>query len=68
MPVFGKVTLPLTNQGKIPIPQYPDVDLEKVVWDHLSLEETAATLHFSIKNQNHFEIGIKLITHLIPSL
>ncbi|KAH8952668.1 hypothetical protein BDL97_09G097000 [Sphagnum fallax] len=59
VPVFGKVTLPLTNQGNIPIPQYPDVDLEKVVWDHLSLEETAATLHFSIKNQNHFEIGLK---------
>jgi len=57
VPVFGQVTIPLKKEGTIPIPQKPDVDLDQVVWDHLSFEKTAATLHFSIKNQNHFEIG-----------
>ncbi len=36
----------------------PNVDLDKIVWDHLSFEKIVATLHFSIKNHNHFEIGI----------
>ncbi len=36
----------------------PNVDLDKIVWDHFSFEKIVATLHFSIKNHNHFEIGI----------
>ncbi|KAH9546545.1 hypothetical protein CY35_12G101500 [Sphagnum magellanicum] len=63
VPVFGQVTIPLKKEGTIPIPQKPDVDLDKVVWDHLSFEKTAATLHFSIKNQNHFEIGVKSLAY-----
>lgn len=57
VPVLGRLTLPLEERGEIPIPHKPDVDLVKVVWDHLSMEETAATLHLSLKNLNHFDIG-----------
>lgn len=57
VPVLGRLTLPLEKRGEIPIPHKPDVDLEKVVWDHLSMEETSATLHLSLKNMNHFDIG-----------
>lgn len=57
VPYFGKLTLPLKKEGEMPIPQKPDVDLDKMVWDHLSLDQTAATLHFNIKNMNKFDIG-----------
>jgi hypothetical protein len=57
VPILGRITLPLQKEGKIPIPHKPDVDLERVEWEHLSLEETAATLHLSLKNLNHFDIG-----------
>ena len=57
VPVIGRITIPLTKKGKIPIPHKPDVDLDKIDWDHLSLEETSATLHLTLKNMNKFDIG-----------
>lgn len=57
VPVIGRITIPLEKKGEVPIPHKPDVDLEKIDWDHLSLEETSATLHFSLKNMNKFDIG-----------
>jgi len=58
VPVIGRVTIPLEKEGEIPIPHNPDVDLDKIDWDHLSLEETSATLHLTLKNLNKFDIGI----------
>lgn len=58
VPVIGRIHIPLEKKGEIPIPHKPDVDLEKIDWDHLSLEETSATLHMTIKNMNKFDIGI----------
>ncbi|KAG0581951.1 hypothetical protein M758_3G022800 [Ceratodon purpureus] len=58
VPVIGRITIPLEKKGEIPIPHKPDVDLDKIDWDHLSLEETSATLHLTLKNMNKFDIGI----------
>lgn len=58
VPVIGRVTIPLEKEGEIPIPHVPDVDLDNIDWDHLSLEETSATLHLTLKNMNKFDIGI----------
>lgn len=57
VPVIGRITIPLEKKGEIPIPHKPDVDLEKIDWDHLSLEETSATLHLTFKNMNKFDVG-----------
>ncbi|XP_024362839.1 uncharacterized protein [Physcomitrium patens] len=59
VPVIGRITIPLEKRGEIPIPHKPDVDLDSIDWDHLSLESTSATLHLSLKNMNKFDIGIK---------
>lgn len=58
VPVIGRITIPLEKEGEIPIPHVPDVDLDNIDWDHLSLEETSATLHLTLKNLNKFDIGI----------
>lgn len=58
VPIFGKVTLPLDADGEFPIPEKPDVDIEKVLWDDLSWEETKATLLLKVENLNKFDIGI----------
>ncbi|KAJ7297359.1 hypothetical protein O6H91_02G067600 [Diphasiastrum complanatum] len=59
VPVFGRITLPLEKTGEIPIPYKPDVDIDKVEWDHLSMDETAATLHLKVQNSNKFKLGVK---------
>lgn len=66
VPVIGRITIPLEKRGEIPIPHKPDVDLDSIDWDHLSLESTSATLHLSLKNMNKFDIGN--LTHCQPFL
>lgn len=56
VPVIGRITLPLEEKGEILVPHKPDVDLDYIDWDHLSLEETSATLHLTLKNMNKFDI------------
>ncbi|KAJ7547064.1 hypothetical protein O6H91_08G067100 [Diphasiastrum complanatum] len=63
VPVFGRLTLPLEKTGTIPVPYKPDVDIDKVEWDHLSMDETAATLHLKVENKNKFELGVNSLDY-----
>ncbi|EFJ38293.1 hypothetical protein SELMODRAFT_437238 [Selaginella moellendorffii] len=59
VPVFGRITIPLEKTGEIPIPYKPDVDVDSVEWDRLSLEETAATMKIKVENKNKFDLGVR---------
>lgn len=63
VPVFGRITLPLEKTGEIPIPYKPDVDVERVEFEHLSLEETTAALHLKVENKNKFNLGINALDY-----
>ncbi|KAL3700790.1 hypothetical protein R1sor_018812 [Riccia sorocarpa] len=59
VPVIGRITIPMCKEGEVPIPAKPDVDLERVKWKHLDLDETQAVLHLKLENMNPFEMGLK---------
>lgn len=63
VPVLGRLTLPLEKTGKIPIPYKPEVDVDRVAFDRLSLEETTASLHLKVTNKNKFDLGIKALEY-----
>ncbi|KAI5084481.1 hypothetical protein GOP47_0000650 [Adiantum capillus-veneris] len=63
VPVIGRLTLPIEKTGEIPIPYKPDVDVDRIEFEHLSLEETAASLHFKIENKNKFNLGINAMDY-----
>lgn len=63
VPVLGRLTLPLEKTGEIPIPYKPDVDVDKIEFEHLSLEETSASLHLKVDNKNKFDLGIKALDY-----
>lgn len=63
VPVLGRITLPLEKTGEIPIPYKPDVDVDKIEFEHLSLEETSASLHLKVENKNKFDLGIKALDY-----
>ncbi|XP_010255144.1 PREDICTED: uncharacterized protein LOC104595889 isoform X2 [Nelumbo nucifera] len=58
VPVIGNITLPMEKTGEIPVPYKPNVDLEKVKFDQFSWEETSATLHLKVDNENDFDLGL----------
>lgn len=59
VPIFGKLTLPLEETGNIPIPDRPDIDLEKIQITEFSFEETVSVFHLKLENKNEFEMGLK---------
>lgn len=63
VPVLGRLTLPLEKTGEIPIPYKPDVDVDKIEFEHLSLEETSASLHLKVDNKNKFDLGINALEY-----
>lgn len=63
VPVLGRLTLPLEKSGDIPIPYKPDVDVERVIFEHLSFEETSALLHLKVENMNKFDFGINTLEY-----
>ncbi|KAJ4965369.1 hypothetical protein NE237_017218 [Protea cynaroides] len=63
VPVIGNITLPLEKTGEIPVPYKPDVNLEKIKFDEFSFEETSATLHLKLVNQNDFDLGLNSLEY-----
>lgn len=63
VPVLGQLTLPLEKQGEIPIPYKPDVDVERIEFEHLSFEETNALLHLKVENMNKFDLGLNTLEY-----
>lgn len=63
VPVLGRITIPIEKTGEIPIPYKPDVDVDKIEFEHLSLEETSASLHLKVENKNKFALGIKAMEY-----
>lgn len=54
----GPLSLPLTKSGEIPVPAAPEVSIERVGWDKLTLGEAAASIAMRVKNTNRFPIGV----------
>ncbi|XP_043708176.1 desiccation-related protein At2g46140-like isoform X2 [Telopea speciosissima] len=63
IPVIGNISIPLEKTGEIPVPYKPDVNLEKIKFDQFSLEETTATLHLKLDNQNDFDLGLNSLDY-----
>ncbi|MCO5582279.1 hypothetical protein L7F22_036171 [Adiantum nelumboides] len=63
VPVIGRLTLPIEKTGEIPIPYKPDVDVDRIEFEHFSLEETVASLHFKVENKNKFNLGINTLEY-----
>jgi LEA14-like dessication related protein len=52
------VKLPLRKEGELPVPQAPAVELHKVTWDRLTMNEATAVLSVGIGNTNEFAVDL----------
>ncbi len=57
-PLVGRLSLPLANEGELPIPTVPDIELKGIAWDELSMSEARATLRLGIGNTNAFPLSL----------
>ena len=61
-PVAGRLTLPLSKSGELPVPAAPEVDLSSFEIAKLGMDETKATAKLQVKNTNSFALNLSKIS------
>jgi len=61
-PVAGRLTLPLSKSGELPVPAAPEVELSSFEITKLGMDETNATANLQVKNTNSFALNLSKIS------
>ncbi|HKQ24306.1 MAG TPA: LEA type 2 family protein [Burkholderiales bacterium] len=62
VPVAGRLTLPLSKSGELPVPAAPEVELYSFEIAKLGMDETKATAKLQVKNTNSFALNLSKIS------
>lgn len=57
-PGAGRIELPVERRGELPIPAVPEVAVDAIRFDSLSLDQAAGVLTLRVKNTNRFAAGL----------
>jgi LEA14-like dessication related protein len=57
-PVVGRLRLPVTQKGKLPVPTLPDIEVKGIELDKVSPGEVTAVLRLKIDNLNAFPLDL----------
>jgi len=55
--------LPLRKEGELPVPTMPEITLEDVQWEGLSLEKATALLKLRVLNRNEFPLELSKLSY-----
>lgn len=64
-PGVGALRLPLSKQGEFPIPTVPEISLDNIEWETLSLDHAGAKLHLRVKNTNRFPVDLTKLAYAL---
>ena len=57
-PVLGRLDVPLSKSGELPIPAVPQVELSSLAIGKLSLDQMTASAKLQVKNTNQFPLDL----------
>ena len=57
-PVLGRLEVPMSKSGELPIPAVPQVELSSLVIGKLSLDQMTASAKLQVKNTNQFPLDL----------
>jgi LEA14-like dessication related protein len=61
----GKISLPVSYQGQLPIPTTPDVSLESIAWQALTISDARATMALRVVNRNAFAVDLTKLSYAL---
>jgi len=65
VPGIGPVSLPMNHAGELPVPAAPDISIDDVKWDKVSLSEVAGEVRLMVNNPNQFDIDVRKLGYAI---
>lgn len=57
-PVLGRIDVPLSKKGELPVPAVPEVELSSLVVEKLGLDEINGSAQLRVKNTNQFALDL----------
>ena len=63
VPGTGPLALLLRKEGELPVPAVPEVALEAVQWEGLSLEKATALMKLRVTNRNEFPLDLSKLSY-----
>lgn len=58
-PVVGRIEVPLSKSGELPIPAIPEVEVSNFEIGKLGLDQTTGTFKLRVRNTNQFPLDLK---------
>ncbi len=62
-PAVGPMRLPLSKEGELPVPAPPDVQVQEIKWDDLSLDSAGGTVKLNVVNRNAFPLEMAKLAY-----
>jgi len=57
-PMLGRIDVPLSKKGELPVPAVPEVELSSLVVEKLGLDEINGSAKLRVKNTNQFALDL----------
>jgi LEA14-like dessication related protein len=61
-PVLGALRLPVRKEGELPVPTAPDVRLQQIRWEKLTLRQAKGVVELALTNRNEFSMDLREMT------
>lgn len=63
VPGGEKLSLPLKKEGELPIPNVPEVRVNEVRWDEISVLSAKGLIKLDVTNTNEFDVGLSTLAY-----
>ncbi|MCG7896736.1 MAG: LEA type 2 family protein [Candidatus Thiodiazotropha taylori] len=63
VPLLGRVRLPMSYQGRLPVPKLPDVSVSRIDVQRLSLQAIDLMLELEVENPNRFALMLQRLDY-----
>lgn len=58
-PVLGRIEVPFSKSGELPVPAVPEVEMARFEIARLGLDQTSGTVRLRVRNTNQFPLELK---------
>jgi LEA14-like dessication related protein len=62
-PALGTMRLPLKKEGQLPVPAPPEVKVQEIRWDDLTLDSAGGTVKLHVINRNQFPVEMARLAY-----
>ena len=63
VPIVGKLRLPVSKEGNLPVPAAPGVEMVSVKWDKLTIDNAGGVFTLRLTNRNQFPLELETMSY-----